>query len=107
MSRHYALLVALFLTSAAVNASEISDPTRPSGSIVANVERGAVGVWRLNATRITPTQRSAVINGIKVAEGGDIGGARVLYISHAQVQLLAQGEILNLHLQPTQVKKSR
>ncbi|MBU1190973.1 MAG: hypothetical protein KKA36_09440 [Gammaproteobacteria bacterium] len=107
MIRHYAVLVALFLISVTVNASGLSDPTRPSGSISASAESGAVGVWRLNATRITPTQRSAVINGIKVAEGGDIGGARVLRISHAQVQLQSQGEILNLQLQPTQVKKSR
>lgn len=107
MSRHHAVLVALCLTSVAVNASGLSDPTRPNGSVAASVEPGAIGVWRLNATRITPTQRSAVINGIKVAEGGDIGGARVLRISHAQVQLQSQGEILNLQLQPTQVKKSR
>lgn len=107
MSRHNVVLVALFLTCASVNASEISDPTRPSGSITATTELGSAGVWQLNATRITPTQRTAVINGIKVAEGGDIGGARVLRISHARVQLQSQGKILNLQLQPTQVKKSR
>lgn len=107
MKRCYAVLVALLLSCAVAHASELSDPTHPSGTISAITELGGAGVWRLNATRITPTQRSAVINGIKVSEGGDIGGARVLHISHALVQLQSQGEILNLQLQPTQVKKSR
>ncbi len=106
MNRRCAVCIALCLCSAMVNASELSDPTRPSGSITA-VEPGAVGAWRLNATRITPTQRTAVINGIKVAEGGEIGGARVLRISHAQVQLQTQGEVLTLPLQTAKVKKAR
>ncbi len=106
MNQYSGVLIALCLSGALVNAKELSDPTRPSGS-VATVESGSVGSWRLNATRITPTQRTAVINGIKVAEGGDIGGARVLRISHAQVQLRSQGKILTLPLQTAKVKQAR
>lgn len=107
MRRYSPILIALCLLNARVGASELADPTRPSGSVAVATETRASGSWLLNATRITPTHRSAVINGTKVTEGGDIQGARVLRISHAQVQLQAQGEILTLELQPNKMKKAR
>lgn len=106
MMRYWPMLIALCLCTR-VGASELADPTRPSGALAVATETGARDSWLLNATRITPTQRSAVINGTKVAEGGDIQGARVLRISHAQVQLQAQGEILTLTLQPNKMKRAR
>lgn len=112
MNRLSAVLIPLWLTTGLITALaatptgavELGDPTRPSGTVAAIAESGG---WRLNATRITPNRRTAVINGIQVAEGGEIGGARVLRIGHAQVQLRSQGEILTLHLEPAEVKKAR
>ena len=85
----------------------LSDPTRPSGT--PSVQGGATHEtgWHLTATRITPVQRSAVINGSRVREGEEINGARVLHIRHAQVQLATPGGVTTLQLLPAEVKKRR
>lgn len=103
-----ALLLSLCCAPLGVNAAagSFSDPTRPSGT--ASAQGGAQdGGWRLTATRITPVQRSAVINGSRVREGEEINGARVLHIRHAQVQLATPGGVTTLQLLPAEVKKRR
>lgn len=84
----------------------LSDPTRPSGT-PAQSGTSTTGGWHLTATRITPTQRSAVINGSQVREGEEINGARVLNIRHALVQLATPGGVTTLRLLPAEVKKIR
>lgn len=88
-------------------ASSLNDPTRPSGTPSLQEGTPGAGGWRLTATRITPAQRSAVINGNRVREGEEINGARVLHIRHAQVQLATPGGVTTLHLLPAEVKKLR
>ena len=97
------ICLGLALLLGATGAHALSDPTRPSG-VAAAASPGGDGAWRLTATRITPERRSATINGIEVAEGATLGSARVLRISHAEVQLDMGGRRMTLHLLPTEVK---
>lgn len=97
----------LALLLGAAGASGLSDPTRPSGASSSASTPAGDSAWRLTATRITPVRRSATINGIEVAEGATLGAARVLRISHAQVQLDMGGREMTLHLLPAEVKKIR
>ena len=109
-ARLYALLcVGLLTVLRAAPAAALADPTQPSGTPHLNAAGAdsGMGGWRLNATHITSTKRLAVINGTRVAEGDLIGSARVLQVSHAQVKLDAQGEILTLRLLQAEVKKTR
>lgn len=85
----------------------LSDPTRPNGTPSAQGGSTHETGWRLTATRITPAQRSAVINGSRVREGEEINGARVLHIHHAQVQLATPGGVTTLRLLSDEVKKRR
>lgn len=85
----------------------LSDPTRPSGTSASAQSGTSTGGWHLTATRITPAQRSAVINGSRVREGEEINGARVLHIRHAQVQLATPGGVTTLRLLPAEVKTIR
>lgn len=101
--------IGLALLLSAAGASGLSDPTRPSGASSSTYTTAPAGepTWQLTATRITPERRSATINGIDVAEGGSFGAARVLRVSHAQVQLEVEGRQMTLHLLPAEVKKIR
>ena len=101
------LLLSLLLAMHSATAATLSDPTQPSGTPSTDTSVAGPGSWKLSATRITPAQRVAVINGQQVAEGGLIGTARVLRVSHAQVKLDAQGEIVTLRLLQSEVKKTR
>jgi len=88
-------------------ATTLIDPTQPNGTHHADAANSGSAGWHLSATHITPTKRLAVINGTQVAEGDLIGSARVLRVSHAQVKLDAQGEIVTLRLLQAEVKKTR
>ena len=101
------LLLGLLLAMHSATAAALSDPTQPSGTPSADTSVAGPGSWKLSATRITPAQRLAVINGQRVAEGDLIGTARVLRVSHAQVKLDAQGETVTLRLLQSEVKKTR
>lgn len=104
-----ALLLSLCCAPLGANAvtAALSDPTRPNGTPSTQDGDAHDGGWRLTATRITPAQRSAVINGSHVREGEEINGARVLHIRHAQVQLATPGGVTTLQLLPAEVKKRR
>jgi hypothetical protein len=101
------LCLGLALLLGAAGASGLSDPTRPSGASAYTNPADSDRAWRLTATRITPDRRSATINGIDVVEGATLGTARVLRISHAQVQLDMGGREMTLHLLPAEVKRIR
>ncbi|HEY9197719.1 MAG TPA: hypothetical protein VIR60_00045 [Gammaproteobacteria bacterium] len=92
-------------TDSGVNNVALSDPTRPGG-MGAGADGGAA-VWRLSATRITASQRSAVINDSRVREGEEINGAKILNIRHAQVDIATPGGPATLRLLPAEVKKNR
>lgn len=102
-----ALLLVLCSVPMGIRASAetLHDPTRPVDT--PHPQAGGDGGWQLNATRITPSQRSAVINGSRVREGEEINGARVLHIRHAQVQIATPDGITTLRLLPAEVIKIR
>lgn len=101
------LYVCLLSVLHAAPATALTDPTQPSGMPQPGATDSGMRGWHLSATHITPAKRSAVINGTQVAEGDLIGSARVLRVSHAQVKLDAQGEIVTLRLLQAEVKKTR
>lgn len=100
------LLLAATLPAVAADTGALHDPTRPFGAHGADKGTGAE-VWRLTATRITPTQRSAVINANRVHEGDEIDGVRIVTIRHAQVDIATPAGPATLRLLPAEVKKHR
>jgi hypothetical protein len=83
-------------TAGAAQAERLSDPTRrialESSSGVA-LER-----FRLSATRLSGSARSAVINGELRREGEQIDGARIRRIGHGEVLLEEDGRSIRLSL---------
>lgn len=88
------LLRALFLmlgvypgmSLASESFSNIADPTRPLGNLTRHDNpRSAL---LLTSVMITDKKRVAVINGEKVVEGQEIGGAEVISIQQGKVILL-------------------
>lgn len=94
------------LSDSGADSGALSDPTRPGGA-GHGAGDGGDAVWRLSATRITPSQRSAVINDSRVREGEEINGARILNIRHAQVDISTPAGPATLRLLPAEVKKNR
>ena len=105
MNTRAVLCLCLLAVLRTAPATTLADPTQPSGT--PQMGASGPGGWRLSATHITPAKRLAIINGTPVAEGDLIGSARVLRVSHAQVKLEAQGEIVTLRLLQAEVKKTR
>lgn len=99
------LLLCLPLAAGA-DTGALHDPTRPFGAQGASEGTGT-DTWRLTATRITPTQRSAVINANRVHEGDQIDGVRIVSIRHAQVDIATPAGPTTLRLLPAEVKKHR
>lgn len=93
------------LSDSGTDSGALSDPTRPGG--MGEGAGGGDAVWRLTATRITASQRSAVINDSRVREGEEINGARILNIRHAQVDISTPAGPATLRLLPAEVKKNR
>ncbi len=109
MKRSLLIVLSVLAANAVGNETTLIDPTQPSGSSLSPLIAASDTPtrWQLSATQITPRKRLAIINGTQVTEGGAIGNARVLHISHAQVRLDAQGEIITLRLLQSEVKKTR
>ena len=114
MSKHAAafrpafILAALLLASAPLHADELQDPTRPS---YANIDGSpddpkAAPALLLNAIRLSPGQRSAMINNRTVKVGEQVGDARVVAIDQTGVQLQRGTEQFTLQLLPNKVKQA-
>ena len=87
------IVAAAAITLPAVAERELLDPTRPPSpaTSASNGKSAAVPSWRLESTLISDYRRVAVINGQKVREGNDVGGARVKVIRRNAVVLMADG----------------
>jgi hypothetical protein len=106
------LLLALCV-AATTSAAELRDPTQPPAAPVAAAEkqtpaairRAPSAALRLDAISIRrdggSEQRSAVINGQRLREGEQIGGADVARITADHVQLIRNGRRIDLRLSPT------
>lgn len=82
----------LALASTSSHGQSLPDPTRHPDAPVAISQAPANAGWTLQATRIAPGHRSAIINGQPAQVGERIGDARVLTIEHGQVQLDIAGQ---------------
>ena len=86
-----ALLCAAWLALDA--AAQVPDPTQPpSSSVLENgpptdAEQGVPGQGRLTAIVVSPTRRVAVIDGVPVRVGDEVGTARVIEIGPLSVRL--------------------
>jgi MSHA biogenesis protein MshK len=79
--------VGLLLCNGSVTAQAITDPTRPPNASSAADEPEEARARVLQSVLITPTHRSAIINGQRVEVGGLYGDARILKISETEVVL--------------------
>jgi hypothetical protein len=101
------LRVAAMLTGAMAWTAEgaaqiLSDPTRPSAGIYStDTPAGSLRAGPLlQSVLITPSQRSAIIDGEFVKLGGEIGASRVIKITESEVVLSSGSGTETLHLYP-------
>lgn len=103
MPRH--LLVALFsLLPLAPTAAEPADPTAPGWHANPGHARPGTDGWELHSTLVGPERRSAIINGLPVAEGDRIAGARVARIDAGEVVLDTPERRITLRLLPNPLR---
>ncbi len=81
------VLTMCLLTGMAAQAAEVRDPLRPPGAQVRAAGPEARPVWVLQSTLVSAEQKTAVINGRVVAQGGWIDGARVIEVQPTWVRL--------------------
>ena len=97
-------LLLLLLAGTPAAADEVRDPMRPPAGMAAETRAKDIE-WTLYSTAVSGGQRTAIINGQVVTEGGTVSGARVLAIRPSAVRLAtAQGEI-TLRLPVYEIKK--
>ena len=92
---------ALFaLVCSPLAATELADPTRPPAftPYVPIVEARDLGDWKLNGITISDTARSAVLNGVVVVPGQQLGQAVVVDIQSHSVVLDVGGQMLTVEL---------
>jgi MSHA biogenesis protein MshK len=91
----------MVLAPDAVVAQVTSDPTRPPAALLSTTPGGdAQGGSLLQSVMITPTERSAIIGGESVKQGGKYGDARVVKITETEVVLRSSTGTETLHLYP-------
>lgn len=104
------LVLTLFAFSAtpALMAETLADPMRPptagsSGTV--HSSKKAVQYYHLSSILISPSHRSAIINGKRVSAGESVGRARVTEIRGNEVTLSIAGKTRTLTLIPLSIKK--
>jgi MSHA biogenesis protein MshK len=87
------------LSGASAGAQILVDPTRPPTPVVTQSPESATSGIQLQSVMISPTRRSAIINGVTVELGGKYGDAVLMRVAEDQV-LLKSGtsqQVLRLH----------
>ena len=107
MRSFYAVL-ALFLNAGYAWALELQDPTRPAWHIQ-NTQLQTSSPQSMVPHRLTmiisgPQENIAVVNGRRVKTGDRVGGATVLKVNTADVELEREGSRFVIELLPVQVK---
>lgn len=105
-----ALLVAFALEAGGAAPSvPLPDPTRPSDWLHAQepVElQSSQTDWRLQAVKIAGGRRTAILNGVSVAEGGSIGAAVITEIRPSSVVIDEGGRRVIVSLLRHTIKKT-
>jgi MSHA biogenesis protein MshK len=102
-ARRLALIAAMLLFSVAVSAQKlVIDPTRPPvgfGSGAADTESDTAGGIRLQSVMISPTQSTAIINGVMVRLGEKYGDAVLVRVAESEVVLRSGDaqQVLKIH----------
>jgi MSHA biogenesis protein MshK len=75
------------------------DPTRPPTPVVTQASEAAAPGFQLQSVMISPTRRSAIINGVTVELGGKYGDAVLMRVAEDQVVLRSgtSQQVLRLH----------
>ena len=97
-SRVVLALIGLLLTGAGVDAASevLRDPTRPyTGS---EVIAAAPPRFAVNAIIVSDARRIAIVNGKRVAIGGQVNGATVIAIEKTELVLDVDGRKIRLGL---------
>jgi hypothetical protein len=94
--------VVLAMAAACAAALALDDPTRPPPGLRSGGVKRAAGdeALVLQSVIISPSSRSAIINGEHVLLGGRIGAARLVKVSEAAVVLMIGGSQRRLELYP-------
>lgn len=100
------VLTMCLLTGTAVQAAEVRDPLRPPGAQARTAGSESRPVWILQTTLVSTEQKTAVINGRVVAEGGWISGARVIEIQPTWVRLRGEAGEFVIRQSKIALKKS-
>ena len=99
----FGLIAAMLLFPVVVSAQRLTvDPTRPPvglGTGAAETEGDTGGGIRLQSVMISPTQSTAIINGVVVRLGDKFGDAVLVRVAESEVVLRSGGaqQVLKLH----------
>ncbi len=96
----FAFLIGWAPSGSLAMAGELVDPTRPPDLLPVSVDdpTGSGGAFVLNSLLISPHRRIAIINGTRVKEGDQIGGAEVVEITAGGVLLKAEGNTFEVRM---------
>lgn len=98
--------LAVMLLPLPVLAEAPSDPMRPpQASVYSTSAKKSVIRYHLSSIVISPSRRSAIINGKSVTTGDRVGNARVTEIQGTRVRISIAGKIRTLSLLPLNIKK--
>lgn len=102
------LLLITMLTLASSNALALQDPTRPNGFGVTQQAQVPQKEFTLASIFIGSDRRVAVIDGVARREGQTFEGVRIRRIHPDRVELVDQGRVRVLRLEPLpQVRSSQ
>jgi len=99
-----ALLLAFMAVVGIGFADALQDPTKPSN--FRKVE-SAASTFQLESILISGYRRVAVINGVAVAEGETISGAKVVAIEKGSVRIFSNGSVLKLILNSVSIRQEK
>lgn len=106
--RAASLLVAAtaLLAASLAGATPLPDPTRPADAPVARARSAAAPAGPvLQSTLVSPTRRTAVIDGRVVGVGDEVHGGTVIEIQPYEVRIHKNGRDASLRLLPRLAKE--
>ncbi|HZR02681.1 MAG TPA: hypothetical protein VFA81_05875 [Burkholderiales bacterium] len=102
------LIVSVAVLPASIRAGSLSDPTRPAvrpSVSIAKLPGLPAPQWVLQSVLLSPSARSAIINGVLVPLGGRIGAAQLVEVHEDEAVLQVEGHRRSLRLFPAARKE--